>query len=210
MKPTYFQGDARAAHLILKDYTPADLVVTAPPYYQEGPAEEWVGLVAESLRIVADVMKPDGVLFVMLNEEGNRGLVHRAVSHAVGFGLKLFAEHVWHHGGNLGSDEWDHVFGFSLKDRPTVPGRVLSYPAPPPVMIRMNQDIRQGMRTVAWGTIPEALTLEFVNEWTDVGDVVLDPFCGGGAIPRAAARVGRVAYGIDISPETVNHARTHS
>ncbi len=40
----------------------------------------------------------------------------------------------------------------------------------------------------------------FLNRYTQKGDVVLDPFCGGGTTLLSANLLGRVAYGSDLNP----------
>lgn len=48
--------------------------------------------------------------------------------------------------------------------------------------------------------LPPPFIYEVVNNLTHPGDVVLDPFCGRGNAPFAAAVLGRPAVGIDINP----------
>ena len=47
---------------------------------------------------------------------------------------------------------------------------------------------------------PEALLMELVNDFTDPGDLILDPFMGSGTTLVAAKRLGRRAIGIEINP----------
>jgi hypothetical protein len=51
---------------------------------------------------------------------------------------------------------------------------------------------------------PEALMERIVLASSNLGDIVLDPFCGCGTTLVAAQRLGRQWIGIDISPTAVN------
>lgn len=53
---------------------------------------------------------------------------------------------------------------------------------------------------------PLALLERIVALASDPGDLVLDPFCGSGTTLLAAARLGRQALGIDVSPEAIGLA----
>ncbi len=56
-------------------------------------------------------------------------------------------------------------------------------------------------------TFPIALPTWFIKLFTDIGDVVLDPFVGSGTTAVAAARLGRYYIGIDINEQYVQLAR---
>lgn len=47
---------------------------------------------------------------------------------------------------------------------------------------------------------PEGLMRELIMDFTDPGDVILDPFCGSGTTLRAAKDLGRRAIGIELDP----------
>lgn len=53
---------------------------------------------------------------------------------------------------------------------------------------------------------PEALYRVLINQSTQSGELVLDPFCGSGAGGAAALRLGRRFIGFDISPEAVKRS----
>jgi DNA modification methylase len=56
---------------------------------------------------------------------------------------------------------------------------------------------------------PRALVRLFLNEFTEPGDVVFDPFVGFGTTVAAAQPLGRHALGVDILPDRVEFARAH-
>ena len=47
---------------------------------------------------------------------------------------------------------------------------------------------------------PVALARHFIELHTQPGDLILDPFCGGGSTLSAAKETGRRAIGIEIDP----------
>ncbi len=49
-------------------------------------------------------------------------------------------------------------------------------------------------------TKPITLMLELVSLFTESGELILDPFCGGGSTGVAALRLGRRFVGVEISP----------
>jgi len=54
---------------------------------------------------------------------------------------------------------------------------------------------------------PIDLMMDLVSDFTDPGDVILDPFCGGGSSGVAALRLGRSFIGIEQDPEHVDTSR---
>ena len=51
------------------------------------------------------------------------------------------------------------------------------------------------------GSFPPALADYFVNNFSKVGDLVLDPYSGKGTAPYQACLLDRVGFGMDITPE---------
>lgn len=54
---------------------------------------------------------------------------------------------------------------------------------------------------------PEELAARAIRLYSWEGDVVLDPFCGSGVVPKVAESLGRDGMGFDISRVTVEKAR---
>jgi site-specific DNA-methyltransferase (adenine-specific) len=54
---------------------------------------------------------------------------------------------------------------------------------------------------------PESLARDHILSWSSPGDIVLDPFLGGGTTGKMAFQLGRFFIGCDISPEYVEIAR---
>jgi DNA modification methylase len=48
---------------------------------------------------------------------------------------------------------------------------------------------------------PQELARRHILSWSNVGDIVLDPFCGCGTTGKMALQLGRKFIGIDMSPE---------
>jgi len=55
---------------------------------------------------------------------------------------------------------------------------------------------------------PEALLERIINASSNVGDIVLDPFCGCGTAMAVAQELGRKWIGIDISPTAIKLSET--
>lgn len=55
---------------------------------------------------------------------------------------------------------------------------------------------------------PESLVEHFLEQYTQKGDVVFDPFAGYGTTLFVAERMGRVAYGVELDQTRVNFVRS--
>lgn len=58
--------------------------------------------------------------------------------------------------------------------------------------------------------VPPSVIEDFIERYTEPGDVVLDPFCGSGMTGVAAAGTGRRAVLGDLSPAAVHIARNYT
>ena len=55
---------------------------------------------------------------------------------------------------------------------------------------------------------PIAVLKRLIEIFTDKGDVVIDPVCGSGSTLRAAAELGRDAFGFEVSRDFYNRAKS--
>lgn len=51
-----------------------------------------------------------------------------------------------------------------------------------------------------WGRKPHNVVADYISNYTNTGDMVLDPFMGSGIVPIEAIKQGRCAIGVDINP----------
>ncbi len=56
-------------------------------------------------------------------------------------------------------------------------------------------------------SFPHALPERFIRQYTNPGDVVLDPFCGVGTTVYMAQKLGRRGIGFEIDPDEAERAR---
>ncbi|OPG98378.1 hypothetical protein B2I21_08490 [Chryseobacterium mucoviscidosis] len=54
---------------------------------------------------------------------------------------------------------------------------------------------------------PEQLAQDHIVSWSNPGDIVFDPMCGSGTVPKMALQSGRNFLGVEISAEYVDIAR---
>lgn len=80
-------------------------------------------------------------------------------------------------------------------------GRTMAYPTN---VLHLATECSNKKHSAAF---PLTLPKWFIELFTDPGDTVLDPFVGSGTTVQAAVECGRVAVGIDLSPEFVNLTR---
>lgn len=62
------------------------------------------------------------------------------------------------------------------------------------------------------GSFPPALADYFINHFSKVGDLVLDPYSGKGTAPYQACLLDRVGFGVDVTPEAyiLTGAKVHT
>jgi 16S rRNA G966 N2-methylase RsmD/Zn ribbon nucleic-acid-binding protein len=51
-----------------------------------------------------------------------------------------------------------------------------------------------------WARKPHNIIAEYINYFTDEGDLILDPFCGSGVTVAEALKLKRKAIGVDLNP----------
>jgi modification methylase len=147
--------------------------------------------------------------------------VHRHMAEATG--MKLFTRHHWRPrfttrgrrqlatalAGVIGPAPIDpEVFLVFCKPGPARPGE------PTEADVQLLQ--ADALSTPA-GRLPSAHPFQspipvldaLIRSHSRVGDLVVDPFCGGGTILSAASRLGRAAWGCDINRSALALARTN-
>ena len=62
------------------------------------------------------------------------------------------------------------------------------------------------------GSFPSALADYFINNFSNVGDLILDPYSGKGTAPYQACLLDRVGFGTDVTPEAyiLTGAKVHT
>lgn len=69
----------------------------------------------------------------------------------------------------------------------------------------LSRNSGEGKLSAPYGTIkPVELVADAILDCTARGDIVLDPFLGSGTTVIAAERTGRVCYGIELDPRSVD------
>lgn len=208
-EPTYHVADARNCALVLDPDDPIDLVLTAPPYwspeYMDRP--DWLDMMFDTVDQCQRRLAENGTIVLILNEAGHRGVVRDLLWSIDQAGdLEMIGELIWEHGGNLGQDRFDYVYVFDRHGVACEPREVLRHKAPPYMRIRLEAGPHI-QRSVIFGTLPAGLTTELITRYSDVGALVLDPFCGSGSVPATACALNRRAIGIDNLREVVEYAR---
>ena len=57
--------------------------------------------------------------------------------------------------------------------------------------------------------MPEDFARDMIRWYSNKGELIWDPMCGSGIVPRVATREERKSVGTDINPASVNLARSH-
>lgn len=74
-------------------------------------------------------------------------------------------------------------------------------------LMLMSKSADQNRPSAKGISFPRALPERFIRQYTNPGDLVLDPFCGVGTTIRVAAELGRPAIGFEIDPDEAGRAR---
>ncbi len=184
-------GDCRELAKAIPDES-VDLVLCDPPYLKETMhLYGWLGETA------ARVLKPGGYCAAYCGTE------HLPV------GMRYLGEHLqwfWllalRHYGNYPLMAYKRVM---VAYKP-----VLIYskgkPGCVPFLMDLFEGDRQDKRYHKWGQgvgLPSLL----LSKWTGPGDIIFDPFCGGGNVPAAVRGWDRNFIAFEINPDVADHAR---
>ena len=177
----------------LRDNPQCDLLITDPPYSTD--VDDIRQFAASWLPAALDKVKPTGRAYIFIGaypEELAAYLNVRMPDQIL----------VWTYRNTLGPQpKFDYIRNLQM---------ILYYKMPecPPLnsnvlMEKLGvQDFNHPARTInryhAWQK-PDELAERFIRHATNPGDVVYDPFSGTGTFVLAAARLGRVGLGCDMS-----------
>jgi len=186
----------------------ADLVVTDPPFginftgtptnYNRKPTVgQYTELANEDIPVIVkniyNSLKPQGSFWLIMGWN-NLSIWETECK-------KLFNQ--------IGHVIWKYQFGVYTKRRPVTSHYHLLVYTKHKTIWKWNQ---QGYDEDVWtikrdyqfnrikypNRLPERLVEEILKRSSDPGDLVLDPFCGSGTIPKVAYRMHRNAIGCDI------------
>ena len=158
-----------------------DVIITDPPY-----PREFIPLYGDLARLAARVLKPGGSLLAMAGQSYIPDL------------LALMTPHLRYH--------WTVAYMTPGQSTQIFPRRVM--PSWKPVFWFVNGDYdgpwhgdvinsaANDKRFHHWGQSESGMGA-LIERFTDAGDVILDPFCGGGTTGKVALDLGRGFIGID-------------
>ena len=184
-------GDA-LTELRKLDNESVQLCVTSPPHYgvkdygdtlgRELTIHAYIENLSHICKHIQRILKPDGKMMWVM---GGYPLITMAFSVRIcASGWNLQAAHIGNKT-NLGT--YDSVLFFN-KTNLVDESRVCEFEQ------RIDPDTK-------WGLIPTELTEAFIQDYSEPGDVVLDPFAGSGAVGRIADRLGRGFVLIELIKE---------
>jgi DNA modification methylase len=186
---------------IIEDVPPIDLLIADPPYFTDG---DFTAHVSAYLAKV----KPTGQAYIFLSADPAEIAAYLQCNHHQ---MRLEQLLVWNYN-NTGQRQpearYNSNFQLCLYYR--------GHEAPPinkpadgkeqyACQTVNAPDGRQGDRFHQWQK-PGQLIERLIRNSSAPGDFVFDPFAGTGTTMLAAARLGRVTSGCDISPEAVDIA----
>jgi SAM-dependent methyltransferase len=190
-------GDFREVCASLPENS-VDLVLTDPPYDRDS-----VPLWDDLGRVAARVLRPGGYLISYCGQVAlpdalaalGRHLAYYWVLvnlHATGESVRLWSRRFW--------VNWKPLLVFCSGDNPW-PHRWMSDVVRVPAA-----HAREAKRLHDWGQPVEEARL-LIEAFCPEGGLVLDPMCGGGTVPLAAALCGRRAVGVEIDEQVALRTR---
>lgn len=215
MKPYYDDGAVRIYHADFRDvpFIAADLVVSDPPFDLWEELAGAVAAVAAPARTLAaftsyqhrahveGTLGPARVELVWVYRDG------RWVSHQVPrlchTSILVYGDIGEAYVGDPITDRTPQRKGAGSVGRDTMAQHIYR-----PRERKILNTVIEAPRTVGDGvwTKPAAVVAPLVEWLSNPGDLVVDPFCGGGSVLRAAKDLGRRAIGVDISEAACERA----
>lgn len=189
-----YTGDARILSQAIPDES-VDLVFTDPPYTKQYLyLYDW--LASEAARI----LKPDGFLLAYAGIYWKQVLMS-----SLGEALDYFWDFVAYGRNGPGPIIWERKIISKAKS-------ILAYTKrgqrPKPRTMVLGVWVGSGMdkRYHAWGQ-DESTARYYIDCFSNEGDIVLDPFCGGGTGPAMCRVLGRKYLAFEIDPDVAKVAR---
>jgi len=215
-------------HDVLRDMEAesVDLFCTSPPYAQGKEYElglDWHGLrdlMADVAHASYAVAKPSGFFFANFGETTKYDPLTMTalysdvftaagwLSHSRRIWAKSFAQcrltgAMQTH--TIGAAEWEHLWTFRKppNSNEAMRDKTLSLRG-----IWTTREPNGVSRDAHPAVFPAELPEKAIRIWTDIGDLVCDPFCGSGSTGVAARRMGRRFLGIELNEGYADMART--
>lgn len=189
---TLYTDDIRNGLAMIVDNS-VDYIITDPPY-----PKEYIPLYADLSRLAARVLKPGGSMIVMVGQSylpevieqlGQDMQYHWCLSYLTPGGQ---SPQLWNKRTNT---FWKPLLWYV---KGTYAGDYIGDVVKSPV----NENDK---RFHEWGQSLGGM-LDIIERFTNPGDIVLDPFLGGGTTGVAAVQMGRKFIGVDIEQKNVDIA----
>lgn len=203
-------GTAIVTHASWKDWLPeqpdCDLLLTDPPYATD--VDDVRAFAAAWLPAALETVKPTGRAYVCIGAYPDELAAYLAADRAH---MTLAQVLVWTYRNATNRQpthdyilNWQAILYFRGPEAPPLD-------APDTVEQFAVQDInapdaRRDERYHTWQK-PDSLAERLIRHSTKPGDLILDPFNGTGTFILAAARLGRIGRGCDVSPEMLATAQ---
>jgi hypothetical protein len=184
-----YVGDARVLGEKISDSS-IDLIVTDPPYDRESlPLYGWLS------EFASRVLRPGRFLFAY------GGFVAPEVLNLLCANeMQLHFVHVLLHNGGY-PRWWTKKVMVGYKP-------VYALSKGPPIgnkWISSVHSVRMDKRFHQWGQ-GEGFALKIVDMFTDIGELIIDPFCGGGQVPSVCKQTQRDYIAFELNPTTAEQA----
>lgn len=184
-------GDFRQALAFLPDSS-VDAIITDPPY-----PEAFIPLYGDLAKLAARVLKPGGSLLAMAGQTYLPAVLAAMAEHMTYYWPLAYltpgqAPSLWHRQVNT---NWKPVFWF-------VKGGVYDGASVSDIVESDAND----KQFHDWGQSESGMA-RLIERFTQPGELVVDPFLGGGTTGVAALRLNRRFIGAEVSEETASVAR---
>jgi site-specific DNA-methyltransferase (adenine-specific) len=176
-----------------------DAIITDPPY-----PREYLGLFGDLSKLAADILAPHGVLVAMVGQwhlreylaELSRHLDYRWTASYIAQGARTRV-----HAARVGTG-WKPLLVFQRTDAREVPFLLDDLFCAATTSAQTNGD----KRFHEWGQSEEGIA-EQVERFTLPGQLVVDPFLGGGTTAVVCKALGRRFIGCDVDAAAVHTSR---